>query len=411
MYFNLVCSNSYWKSSILALHGIAEVIGNLFFGLLSDKFGNHLIFFVALSLSLSSAVSPIFVKNIWVFSVCRFLTNFTCNALYNIPYITITEIIGPQHRTFVSVVGLSSWTLGMCLVSVVAYFSRDWVILTAIPGGLVLPMFLYWKLLPESPRYLISKGEYDEAKQVLDKIANVNGKEVPKNLMEQLRNLSLKQESQSKGSIVDLLKYSWIRKKFLILIFCWTSNVCAYRVLLLNFENLSGNEFINWFLLSVIEFPSNIVSGFLMESRLGRRWTNAFSMFLGGVALSLTLVFPEYVLAFSLTGKFLSNISYNVSFQQTPELFPTQLRNQAMAYTTAISAATNFALPYLSSTGKEYVWLPLVSIGCMCLMSGVANSFLPETLRENLPHTLEDGNSFGRDAKYFSFAKNSKGSG
>ena len=44
-------------------------------------------------------------------------------------------------------------------------------------------------------------------------------------------------------------------------------------------------------------------------------------------------------------------------------------------------------------------------MGIISVVSGVANSFLPETLHENLPQTIEDGDSFGRKQKFFSLAK------
>ena len=170
-------------------------------------------------------------------------------------------------------------------------------------------------------------------------------------------------EVNREGSFLDIFRSPGLRKKFLILTLCWTANVCSYRGLTLNFENFHGNEFINWLLLSVVEFPSNLLSWFLMETRLGRRWTNSIFMTLGGISLCLPLLIPDSaataIIVVSLIGKFFCNISYNAVYQQTAELFPTPVRNQALSYVTAIAAGSNFALPYLASEVNKNILLRL----------------------------------------------------
>ena len=51
------------------------------------------------------------------------------------------------------------------------------------------------------------------------------------------------------------------------------------------------------------------------------------------------------------------------------------------------------------------MWIPLIVMGIISVASGIAVVFLPETLHENLPQTIEDGDSFGRKQKFFSLAK------
>lgn len=44
-------------------------------------------------------------------------------------------------------------------------------------------------------------------------------------------------------------------------------------------------------------------------------------------------------------------------------------------------------------------------MGSISIISGITASFLPETLNENLPQTIDDGDDFGRDLKYWVLAK------
>ena len=53
-YHNLVCEREKWASLILTAHGIGEVLGNPFFGVLADAFGRRPIFFFALLVAISS---------------------------------------------------------------------------------------------------------------------------------------------------------------------------------------------------------------------------------------------------------------------------------------------------------------------------------------------------------------------
>lgn len=194
------------------------------------------------------------------------------------------------------------------------------------------------RFLPESPRWLISSGRYKEAHDILAQIARENGKPVPDDLMDQLQAIGKKEKyekNESEGNkytIFDILKRTSLRTKFIVVTMSWMANVTAYRGITLNFQNFEGSEFWNWFLLAVVEFPSNLTSWYLMETPLGRRWTNAIFMSLGGVSLCLPLLLPKEwamaVIVASLFGKFLCNLAYNVVYQQTAELFPTPVRNQ-----------------------------------------------------------------------------------
>jgi hypothetical protein len=47
--------------------------------------------------------------------------------------------------------------------------------------------FLVLRVLPESPRWLLARGRFEEAEKILKKMARVNGKSLPANYMVQLK--------------------------------------------------------------------------------------------------------------------------------------------------------------------------------------------------------------------------------
>src|SRR5688572_15250279 len=56
-----------------------------------------------------------------------------------------------------------------------------------------------------------------------------------------------------------------------------------YSGITLNTPNLAGDQFFNFFLLALIEFPSSFLAGWLVGS-LGRRWTLVLAYLLSAVA-------------------------------------------------------------------------------------------------------------------------------
>ena len=65
--------------------------------------------------------------------------------------------------------------LGKLLLTVIGFFVRDWRMFQLIVSLFMLATCLIWFLLPESPRYLISKGNFAALAKVLEKAAKRNG--------------------------------------------------------------------------------------------------------------------------------------------------------------------------------------------------------------------------------------------
>merc|ERR1719385_617879 len=76
-----------------------------------------------------------------------------------------------------------------------AYIFNTWFSLALVISVPFLSLFLYWWLVPESPRWLLSTGRIDEAEVVVQKIAKWNGKDIPANFIHQMAQ-SAAQESR-----------------------------------------------------------------------------------------------------------------------------------------------------------------------------------------------------------------------
>jgi len=105
------------------------------------------------------------------------------------------------------------------------------------------------------------------------------------------------------------------------------SNTLAYAGLAMNTLNFHGSEFMNYFLLALIDIPALFLGWYLLEGRLGRRWTNVMFLLICGVSLCVPALLPPgqktLTTILSLCGKFGTAASYMIIYQQAAELYPT----------------------------------------------------------------------------------------
>ena len=114
----------------------------------------------------------------------------------------------------------------------------------------------------------------------------------------------------------------------------------SYYALLLNVGSLSGDIFANFAISQTADVPAQIAM-FVIVDRFGRR--RCLSASLGGLGLSCLAMawVPKgeraAVLAFYVLGKFNAQVSGNVLWLYTAELYPTNLRSQAVGTCSMIS--------------------------------------------------------------------------
>ncbi|KFM65311.1 Organic cation transporter 1, partial [Stegodyphus mimosarum] len=300
-----------------------------------------------------------------------------------------------------------AWTVGLCFLPLIAYLARSWVTLGLITSSVTLVYLLYWKMLPESPRWLVSQGKYDKALVIMTEVAEKNGKpHDPKVLSQKIEKLGEKlrtDKTVQDSSPLDLLKYPQLRKKFLIITLCWIADTCAYYGLQINVYNLAGNEFVNFFFMALAEIPGYLASWYIME-RLGRRWCAVGAFCLTGIVCMLPGIDMPYAdIVCSVIGKFFGAAAFMVTYQQSSELYPTVVRSLGMGMSSTVASIVTILLPYVVLLAVYGKVIPFIIIGIICLAAGLAASFLPETLNENLPQTITDAENFGRKQKFFSW--------
>ncbi|KAG5319759.1 OCT1 protein, partial [Pseudoatta argentina] len=405
--FDLVCDRAIYPTIGLVILNAGGPIGVYLFGTLNDRIGRRLSFFTCLAILIIGGFLTAISNNFWTWASTRFVVGLTIPAIYQIPFIISLELVGPNYRSFVTVMTCTFYTLGLCMLAGVTYLIRDWRTLamtTSVPFSIY---FFYWWFLPESPRWLLAKGRLSEANDILETLARVNGKELPTSFTQKLRQRMTMSRSNSEEErlrigpgVLSLFKLPNMRLKTCLITLNWFANNMVYVGLSYYGPALGNEEHLSFLFSSLAEIPSYIACWVVMD-RWGRRWPLCLCMVVAGVSCIATVLLSSdavmETLILFLISKSAISASFLIIYPFAGELYPTQLRGVAIGFSAYISGLGLIIIPFVTYLGKENLVLPLVILGTISVIGGLFGLRLPETLHYRLPQTVEEGELFGKD--------------
>jgi len=152
------------------------VIGALVFGRLADRLGRRPLFLVTLSIYLVATLLTAATFDFESFALCRLLTGLGIGGEYAAINSAIDELIPARVRGLVDLAINGSFWVGAAAgagLSVVVLdpdrFAVDvgWRVAFALGAVLAIAILLVRRNLPESPRWLMTRGRLDEAERVI----------------------------------------------------------------------------------------------------------------------------------------------------------------------------------------------------------------------------------------------------
>ncbi|CAG0918728.1 unnamed protein product [Notodromas monacha] len=173
--WNLVCDRAYLAKTAQSVYMLGTMAIGLPGGRLSDKFGRKRVVVICILMTIICGGMQAFVHDYRSYLLSKFFQG--CFYAGTIPsFVLLLELLGPSRRGAVGTLSGLWFSIGIILLSGVAYFVQDWkeFVLVINVGGLVVPALLL--LVPESPRWLLLHGREAEAKAVWSSIAEGNGK-------------------------------------------------------------------------------------------------------------------------------------------------------------------------------------------------------------------------------------------
>lgn len=164
-------------SALVTIWLVGIMIGAFFFGYLADRFGRRKLFIATLLLYSTCTVISAFSPGYYFFAIFRFLTAIGVGAEYSAINAAIGELIPARVRGRATAMVMTYWPLGSIAAAFASLYFISWLPDSigwriAFGFGAVVALFTIWarKALPESPRWLASRGRHAEANQVLEQI-------------------------------------------------------------------------------------------------------------------------------------------------------------------------------------------------------------------------------------------------
>ena len=167
--------DEYWEGFLTASLALGCIIGCVTAGKVADRYGRKPIMMVAASIFLLSSLAMAVSSSKAIFIGARFVAGIGVGMASMLSPLYIAEIAPVHTRGRMVAINQLTIVLGILVTNIVNYTLRDsgtdawrWMFgLGAVPSGLFL-LGVLW--LPESPRWLCSKGENDRARKIFSKI-------------------------------------------------------------------------------------------------------------------------------------------------------------------------------------------------------------------------------------------------
>nr|XP_054752613.1 organic cation transporter protein-like [Lytechinus pictus] len=339
-----------------------------------------------------------FTKQWWAYSFLRFFLGMAGMGHYIILFVLGTEYVGTSKRNIAGILYCVPYSLGYMALALVAFYLPYWRTLQLATMAPVVTFFFLMIYVPESARWLISAGRYEQAEKIIKKIAEVNKTTAPDPVFtEDFKKEEAINRDQNRANIFDLFRSRSVCLRTLNLIFSWMVHTTVYYGLSLSTSSLGVNDFVAFTVSGAVEIPAYLLTIFTVEY-FGRKPSIVALVMIGGVACLTTAAIPEgvWLTTVAMIGKFGISGSFGVLYLYTAELYPTSIRTVAVGGCSMFSRVANMLAPLILTLDKFWTPMPLVIYGSMAVLTGLLTLFLPETRGQMLPETRAEGENFGK---------------
>ena len=318
-----------WIGSV-GLIGMA--LGAVLAGTVADKFGRKNVFAATVILySVSTGLCAV----AWSYEsllVFRFLVGFGLGGELPVAATLMSEY-APSHLRGRFIVLLESfWGVGWLVAALISYLlipKFGWQIAFIIGALPALYVFLIRLHMPESIRYLISKGRIDEARNIiltLEKKLGVQSKPFDNDFEEESTPIF-------KLNVFTLWSKTF-RVRTLMLWIAWFGIVFSYYGIFMWLPSIvfaQGFEVVKTFeyvlIMTLAQLPGYFAAAWLVDV-IGRRYTLSSFLLMSGVC---AYFFGNATVSYSILGwgaamSFFNLGAWGVIYTYTPELYPTAIR-------------------------------------------------------------------------------------
>ncbi|MDR5881544.1 MFS transporter [Caballeronia sp. LZ032] len=385
------------NATFVSVTFIGMMAGAWLSGVMGDRYGRRFCYqFNLLIYGLASIAAALAPSMTWLIFF-RLVMGIGMGAEIVVGYGTLSEFIPPAWRgrfgTIVNLIINSSLFLSTLLGwMIVPHYGWRWMFAIAGVGALVA--WFLRKRMPESPRWLASKGREREALAVVESIEAACG--VTSSVSPSVSSPVARESVPEASSRLRDLFAPGMRAR----------TISAITVLVVQF--VAQFAFVSWiptFLvkeghtissslgLTAIMFaggPVGSLIAFLLTERIGRKWgIVAFSLICAALGVGYPFAQSEVVIAvlgFAITACLYVLSSFTIA-SYVPELFPTALRLRGTGLANTIGRAVSIALPYAVAAayaGTGIAGVLTLIVGTLLAQALIVGMFGPETKNRSL---------------------------
>jgi putative MFS transporter len=363
---------------IISAGYVGQLFGAVLFGLLAEKFGRLKILFVTIVLFVSMDVACLFAWSGASMMLFRFLQGVGTGGEVPVASAYINEFIGAEKRGRFFLLYEVIFPIGLMFAGMAGYFLvplygwKAMFIVGLIPSVLTIP--LRW-FMPESPRWLASKGrlaEADAVVKVLEDSATRRGLVLREPVLR-----PVDASATTRSDWRELFRGIYARRTFMI----WGLWVCVYMInnglvtwlptLYKQFFHLPLQTSLAYgWITSGVGVVASIICALLID-KAGRKPWYATAFLLATVPL-LTLSWlgatsaTEVLILATATYAILQTIAFSL-YLYSAELYPTRLRAVGTGFGSAWLRAGSSIGPLLVGTivadlGIRYVFAAFAAV-------------------------------------------------
>ena len=348
-----------------------QVVGALVFGRITDKLGRRKMFILTLAIYLIASGLAGFSWDLWSLLVFRFIAGAGIGGEYTAINSAIDELIPSHYRGRVDIAVNGTYWFGaalgasanLYLLSSSVPTNLGWRLGFLIGPVIGIVIIFLRRTIPESPRWLMTHGRNDEAERIVDEIeARVEAEGVHLEPVDDSKALEVTQVDQI--SYVRLAKVffrEYPRRSILgfsmmvTQAFLYNAIFFTYALVLQHFYGVSAaHTSFYFFPFAIGNLLGPLLLGHLFDT-VGRRKMILFTYGLSGVLLLVSAYFfhagslnATTQTAFWCVIFFFASAGASAAYLTVSEIFPLELRGQAISFFFAISqGAGGVVAPFL----------------------------------------------------------------
>ena len=395
--YDLVCAEQSLAALVSGCYHIGSLVGALLNGILSDRYGRKFVLVISAILLPFPTIGVWFVRDVSQLCVVNVVRGMASTGAYYNGYVYISEVAPPSVRALSTNVYMLFNCFSYLLVDLLAASTHNWRNLSVYMGVIALPLWCSFFFIPESPRWLHSRGRTEEAESVLAKLIDFSGK--TKVSLAEPTVVSSKVKSYS---CVDLLRNIETLKVTISLLGMWIVIPVLYFSISKFSISYGGNMYVNYACACLADIPALLLATFLISKTVGRRRVNRASFRSTGVLVGCILLVPKsfvyrhtVTMVITMAAKLTVVPAFVGIFLWTSEIYPTVVRSQGMAMCTIAEKLGMISFPFVTTLSQTVSYdFPFILISVAGIVAGLVGFSLPETkgqpTRENFEDMLED---------------------